>query len=94
MQETPTELEMPKSNLNNFITCQQLLNIPNDVIPDVAADFNFNFDKRHPERIKTISLSLQNCFLQALKRYLASKVIYKFGNCRYFNKVSSNYQHN
>ena len=66
---------MAKLELNRLITCKQIQTVPDDLIPEVAADFNFNFDKRRPERIKTISLSLQNCFLLALKRYLASKVI-------------------
>jgi hypothetical protein len=57
------------------LTCSSMQNIPNESVPDMAAAYNANVMARHPHRLKTLPQSLRHCFLQAVRQYLASKVL-------------------
>ena len=56
------------------------MNVDVATIPEIAAAYNSHVMDQHPERLKTLPMTLCKCFVAALKRYLTSKV--KLGRSR------------
>ena len=56
------------------LTCNSLMNVDVATIPEIAAAYNSHVMDQHPERLKTLPMTLCKCFVAALKRYLTSKV--------------------
>ena len=68
------------------LTCASLQNISINSVLDVTSAFNAHVMDQHPHRLKTMSLTLRQCFVQAVKRYLINKVSCWFlQHTRYIN---------
>ena len=68
------------------LTCASLQNISINSVLDVTSAFNAHVMDQHPHRLKTMPLTLRQCFVQAVKRYLINKVSCWFlQHTRYIN---------